>query len=67
MKKVTRLVWTFTIDAEDREEVQSVIDKIRIAADDAAYTAAGNHPKIHQVDISFDFEDDVSEDYEGII
>ena len=67
MKKVTRMVYNLTIDIEDLKNNQEILDKIRNAADNATWKVAKGHDKVHQVDLGFDYQDDVSEDYIGII
>ena len=67
-REIKRYWWTFFIDVELDENgfPPKEMDDIRKAAEDAAYSMpCGN--RVHNTSIDFDFTDDVTEEYEGLL
>ena len=65
MNKITRLTYALHIEIEDVDEKsqQETLDKIRHAVDNTAHKISQENPKVHATDFGFDYQEDVSEEY----
>ena len=65
-RKITRLTYALHIDIENinEESQQETLNKLRHAVDNTASKIANENPNFHSTDFGFDYQDDVSEEYE---